>query len=145
MPYQDPAAARRRLLKELRRLRFDAKLTQKDVTERLDWSASKVIRIEAGLTAVSTTDLRALLEQYGVADLGERGDFEAMAKEARRQSSWQEFRDINSQEALQFYGYEESASIIRHYESQFVPGLFQIEAYSRALPQGRLQKVKSHD
>jgi transcriptional regulator with XRE-family HTH domain len=131
--YQDPAAAKRRLLKELRRLRFDADMTQKDVALALDWSASKVIRIEAGSVAISTTDLRALLQQYRVDDPAVRSDLEAMAKESRRQSSWQEYRGVTTQEAITYYGYEESASIIRQFDPILIPGLLQTEEYTRAL------------
>lgn len=137
--FQDPAAARRRLLKELKRLRFQADLTQRDVAVALDWSASKVIRVETGTVALSTTDLRALLGLYNIDDVDERADLEAMAKEARRQSSWQEFRDVTGQEAITFFGYEESCSLLRQFESLLVPGLLQTEEYARALLKNTFQ------
>lgn len=65
---ESPAAARRRLRLALRRARETAGLTQGKVAEALDWSVSKVNRIEKGDVTVSTTDLRALLELYGVVD-----------------------------------------------------------------------------
>jgi len=34
----------------------------------MDWSASKMLRIEAGVVGISTTDLRALLACYDVRD-----------------------------------------------------------------------------
>ncbi|MDQ1288102.1 MAG: hypothetical protein QG622_1667, partial [Actinomycetota bacterium] len=40
MVNEDPAALKRRLLKELKRLRSTAGLTQKDVAEAMDWSPS---------------------------------------------------------------------------------------------------------
>jgi transcriptional regulator with XRE-family HTH domain len=131
--YQDPAASKRRLLRELRRYRAQADLTQKDVADALDWSASKVVRIESGTVAVSTTDLRALLQTYRVDDADVVSDLTALAKDAKRQSSWADFRDAISQAAATYFGYEESASIIRQFEPLLIPGMLQTEEYARAL------------
>ncbi len=54
----DPALQGRRLRTELRRLRVELDLSQKDVAEGLDWSTSKILRIEKGTVGVSTVDLR---------------------------------------------------------------------------------------
>lgn len=50
----------------LRKAREDAGLTQENVAQRLQWSLSKVIRIESGLVGVPTKDLTALLRLYKV-------------------------------------------------------------------------------
>src|SRR5919202_2048986 len=49
-------------------LRTNAKLTQKEAAQRLDWSVSKVIRVETNLVSISGTDLRALLQLYEVSN-----------------------------------------------------------------------------
>lgn len=59
---------RRRLRIELRMARLDARQTQGDVAEAMDWSLSKVIRIETGAVGTSTNDLKALLRFYKVRD-----------------------------------------------------------------------------
>src|SRR4026209_2881855 len=41
-------------------------VTQKQIADALDWSPSKVTRIENGSISLSVTDLRALLAYYGV-------------------------------------------------------------------------------
>ena len=43
-----PTVQRRRLRAELRRARLDAGLTQEQVATAMDWSLSKLIRIENG-------------------------------------------------------------------------------------------------
>src|SRR5215469_10257330 len=43
-----PLVQRRRLRTELRRARSDAGLTQEQVARAMDWSLSKIIRIETG-------------------------------------------------------------------------------------------------
>ena len=68
MNIHESAALRRRLRVELRRARLAWGLTQKDIAERLDWSPSKIIRIESGSVSITVTDLRALLAEYGIED-----------------------------------------------------------------------------
>jgi hypothetical protein len=98
----------------------------------MDWSPSKVIRIEAGNVAVSTTDLRALLGHYGVADREVVEELILTAKGARKQS-WAEFRDVVDQTSATYFGYEASASIIRSFQPMLLPGLVQTEEYTRAV------------
>ena len=62
------AALRRRLTTQLKRLRRKAELTQRQVAQALDWSPSKIIRIEQGTVRIRVTDLQALLNLYGVTD-----------------------------------------------------------------------------
>jgi transcriptional regulator with XRE-family HTH domain len=62
----DPEAMRRRLRTELKRLRVERGLTQRDVTRQLDWPHSKIIRIEQGADAISVFDLYTMLQLYGI-------------------------------------------------------------------------------
>jgi transcriptional regulator with XRE-family HTH domain len=133
--FQDPAAHRRHLQRELRRYRSEAGLTQRDVAQELEWSPSKVIRIESGNVAVSTTDLRALLALYKVTDPPTVEELVDNARSSRK-ASWAEYRDVISQATATYFGYESSASIVRQFEPLFVPGLLQIEEYTRAVLSG---------
>ena len=47
-----PVVQRRRLRTELRRARLDAQLTQEQVATAMDWSLSKLIRIENGTVGI---------------------------------------------------------------------------------------------
>jgi transcriptional regulator with XRE-family HTH domain len=60
------AVHRRRLVKALRQARLDAELTQEQTASEMDWSLSKVIRIENGSVAISSGDLKALLQHYKI-------------------------------------------------------------------------------
>ena len=62
------SARRQRLRTELRAARTQAGLTQREVADAMDWSASKMLRIETGAVGISTIDLRALLDCYHVKD-----------------------------------------------------------------------------
>jgi len=131
----DSAALRRRLRTELRRAREDAQKTQRDVADALFWSPSKVIRIESGQTGVSVTDLKALLDLYGVDDAAKQNELVEMARQSRKQP-WSQYRDIIAPEVATYYGYEASASIVRQFEPLLVPGLLQTREYTHALLHG---------
>jgi transcriptional regulator with XRE-family HTH domain len=128
----DSAAMRRRLRIELRRSRNAAKLTQREVADALEWSPSKVIRIESGQVGISVTDLRALADLYHVDDTDRRGELETLARGSRRQP-FADYRDLLAADTIKFLGYEASASLIRHVQPLVVPGLLQTEDYTRAL------------
>jgi transcriptional regulator with XRE-family HTH domain len=81
---QAPEVARRRLRSELRRLRLDSQLTQRDVACGLDWSVSKLVRIEAGLVDVSPADLSALLGMYGITEETDPGLFDELGRTCRQ-------------------------------------------------------------
>jgi transcriptional regulator with XRE-family HTH domain len=123
---------RRRLRVELKRLRSQADLTQRQVAQDLDWSPSKIIRIENGSVAVGVTDLRALLDRYGVHEKQVIDELVEMARASKRQP-FSEYRDILAPETIKFFGYEASASIIRQFEPLVLPGLLQTEEYARAV------------
>ncbi|PZS29295.1 MAG: hypothetical protein DLM61_13155 [Pseudonocardiales bacterium] len=65
---QDVSTQRQRLLSELRNERKLARLTQNQVARAMEWSPSKMLRIETGAVGISTTDLRALLTHYNIKD-----------------------------------------------------------------------------
>src|SRR5258708_7634859 len=79
-----PTARARRLRHELRRLREEAGLTHSEVAHRLEWSPSKLSRIETGQSRVQTGDVRDLLEVYGITDQATYEALVQLAREARR-------------------------------------------------------------
>ena len=131
----DPTVQRRRLRVELRRARSQAHKTQKQVADELGWSPSKLLRIENGQVGVSRTDLKALLDYYGVKDPEQIRTFIEMAQPGRRQQAWSQYRDVLYPEFMAYLSYEASASLLRHVEPLLVPGLLQTEEYARAINQ----------
>jgi transcriptional regulator with XRE-family HTH domain len=128
------SALRRQLLAELRRLRPDHVQTQRQIAEALDWSPSKVTRIESGAVSLSVTDLRALLDYYGIADDALVDRLVDLARRSRRaRSPFAAFADVFAPVALRFFDFEHSASWIGEVELLVVPGLLQTEEYARAL------------
>jgi len=136
-----PAVLRRRLRVELKKIRAHTGMTQRDIAEQLDWSPSKIIRIENGAVAISTTDLKALLDSYGVTDRRRIDELVSWAKGSRRQPGSQ-YKAFLGSEAVQLFGYEADALVLRNHEPSVVPGLLQTEEYTRALMQDGLNKTE---
>ncbi len=127
-------ARRRRLAAELRRLREQAGLTGDQVTQSLGWPASsKLSRIEHGKTGLKQADLEGLLDLYGVTD-SYRAELSALGEESRKAGPPQSGFRLPGQQA-EFLAAERDAASVWIWEPQIVPGLFQIEEYSRALLQ----------
>jgi transcriptional regulator with XRE-family HTH domain len=128
-----PLVERRRLRAELKQARLETGLTQEAVAEQMDWSLSKLIRIETGAVSISTNDLTALLRLYNVKDTNRVRALVAQGKEARKKTWWNKYRAVLPPTYYQYIEYETSASIIRSYESFVVSGLLQSEEYATAL------------
>jgi len=133
---QDPTVQRRRLRAELRNARDTAGLRQADVARAMDWSLSKLMRIERGEVSVSTNDLRALLNHYGVKEKGKVNGLLELARSARGSSFYDQYADLLKPGFKEYLAYEASASVIRQYEPVLIPGLLQTEEYARGLFEG---------
>lgn len=131
--YRDPSAARRRLRAELRAAREGKSLTQQGVADSLDWSLSKLLRIEAGSIGLSTTDLRALLNLYDVSNTWLVEELIEAARESRRQPWWHGFQDLIRPQFAQLLGYETTATVFLEFALLLLPGPFQIADYASAV------------
>jgi transcriptional regulator with XRE-family HTH domain len=146
-PAQDAMMQRRRLKSELRRIRKKAGFRQQDVAEAMDWSLSKLIRLESS-GKIATSDLRALLQHYKIADQKEIERLVVMARASKEEGWWSKYREATSQEFLTFLGYEYSASVIYQFTPLLVPGILQDKEYAREVlaayggpvPQTRLEE-----
>jgi transcriptional regulator with XRE-family HTH domain len=130
---ETPVTQQRRLRAELKRAREQSGMTQREVAEALDWSPSKVIRIETGAVIISTSDLMALLPHYGVTDRKRIDALVEVARASRKQAWWDDYRPYYDQQFLTFLGYEASTIRLRAYQALLVPGLLQTSAYTDAI------------
>ncbi|MEI5523208.1 helix-turn-helix transcriptional regulator [Streptomyces brasiliscabiei] len=138
----DPSLNRRRLRIELRKARESAGQTQRDAAQGLEWSLSKVIRIEAGTVSLGVTDLRAMLQQYGVTDAVLVAELEEAARGSKGQSWWAQYSDLVSPQFAQYLGYEGAAATIRMYNPIVLPGLLHTEDYATALLSARTAEAR---
>ena len=130
MDGEPPAVARQRVRRALRKAREGTPMSQGDVAKKLGWSLSKMQRIEAGEVAVSPTDLRALLDLYGITDPGDVARLAADARRSRRQR-WltpPEHRTYLTAAHRQLLQFEAQATTIRAYQSILIPGVLQTPA-----------------
>jgi transcriptional regulator with XRE-family HTH domain len=124
---------RRRLRTELRNARLDRGMTQEQVATAMEWSLSKMIRIEGAQSGISTNDLKALLPLYGITDEQRVEALVELARAARARPWWHAYRGTVPESLLQLIEFESAASVIRQCETVFIPGILQTEEYARAV------------
>lgn len=132
-----PTIARRHVRLVLRDARERAKLTQPQVAEAMEWSLSKVIRIETGEVSIAPNDLRPLLAFLHVRDRAEVAELLALAKIARtrQRPAWYqtpEAKDHLTDAMRRLIEYETEAVEIRYYQIFYMPGPLQVLSYSVA-------------
>jgi transcriptional regulator with XRE-family HTH domain len=130
--YGSPNVRRRRLAAELRRLRERAGFIGEEVARRLEWSTSKLSRIETAKSGVKPDDLELLLELYRVTE-PHRSDVLALAHESARLSVLQSVSASLPGDYAEFLQAEAEAESVWNWEPQNVPGLLQTEDYARAI------------
>ncbi|WP_329526495.1 helix-turn-helix domain-containing protein [Streptomyces sp. NBC_01462] len=133
-----PTARRRRLSIELKKLREQSALTCAQVGAALDWSGSKVNRMETGSGRIQPSDIDALCRFYATSD--ELREFlKALARQAKTRGWWQ-VHGAGVPEWFSIYiGLEQDASTFRQYQCELLPGLMQTSAYA-----GELHRTGAH-
>ncbi len=124
-----PTVRRRRLGTALRDLRAGSGLSREGVAGQMEWSVSKVYRLEHGRTAASWRDVRDLCDLYGVPRPGKDALIQ-LARDSRQRGWWTEYQDVFTGS---YVGFESEASTLRNYEAELIPGLLQTEDYARAV------------
>lgn len=115
-----PATARTLLRRALRELREQHGLTIGQVAHQMEWSVSKGDRIEAGTVSVSVSELRLLLDRYGVR--GQRRDeLIALGRVARRRPWVRAYADVVSTELLRYLELEAEADEVVQYDPVGAP------------------------
>jgi hypothetical protein len=128
------ATVRRMLVgAHLRRLREEKGITRAEAGYTIRASESKMSRLELGRVAFKERDVSDLLVFYGVTDPEQRDAVLALVAEANRPGWWREYEDVVPGWFQNYIGLEEAATTLRTYETHFVPGLLQTQAYARAV------------
>jgi transcriptional regulator with XRE-family HTH domain len=127
-----PTVRRRQLGRELRRLREGA---GKTITEAAQWVGIKpptVSKIENGRQAIRPTNVRLLLQLYGIG-APEADTLIRLAAEANQRGWWASYGDTVPDWFRNFVGLEADASEINGYDSELVPGQLQTAEYAEAV------------
>jgi hypothetical protein len=103
----------------------------------MEWSLSKVIRIENGDVSIAPNDLKPLLAFLGVKDRARVNALiaDARVSRARQHVAWwqqPDFREL-SDPLRRYIEYEAVATEIRSFSIRYVPGALQIPEYAAAL------------
>ncbi|NKZ02162.1 helix-turn-helix domain-containing protein [Actinomadura latina] len=138
---QGPIVQSALLRSELVRLRKQKKLTQEQVARQLEWSSSKLIRVEGGKNAITRTDLQALLGVYDVTSEGRLERLQALARGAREPAWWNAYRGELDPSFLNYVGYSAGAAFIRQFHGTVVPGLIQTPEYAEVLSTGKASET----
>jgi len=128
-----PTVLRILLGAQLRRLRESRGISAAEAARTIRASESKISRIELGRNSVREVDIADLLDLYGITDTGEREQLLNIASQANQHGWWHHYVDVLPSWFQAYLGLEQSASHIRSFEVQFVPGLLQTEEYSLAV------------
>jgi transcriptional regulator with XRE-family HTH domain len=128
-----PTALRILLGGQLRRLREAAGISPDDAGYEIRASRSKISRLEHGRVSFKERDVADLLTLYGVPDGDLRAHLLTLAQQANSRGWWARYDDVLPDWFATYVGLEQATSLIRTYELQFIPGLFQTEDYARAV------------
>ncbi|MFJ1546442.1 DUF5753 domain-containing protein [Streptomyces sp. NPDC088246] len=131
-PKSAPTVLQIVLGRRLAALRDAAGLTAAQAANCLRIAQTTVTRMEKAETSLKFANAKTLLEVYG-AGQAEIDEFLGLLDKASDPGWWQGFRDALPNWFGVYVSLEDSATQIRLYEPQVVPGLLQTEDYARAV------------
>lgn len=126
-----PTVRGRRLMRELTRLRQTQGLSLEVAAQRLDFSKSKLYRIENGRSRITLDDLEDMLDLYG-ARSPQREALVQLGRDARKRGWWTAYSDVFTGS---YVGLESEAARIQ-INAHIVPGFLQTRDYARAVITG---------
>jgi transcriptional regulator with XRE-family HTH domain len=129
-----PTAWRRWLANEMRRMREEAGLGQKDVARKLRCTVTKVSYIETGVRSFKLIELEdVLLPLYGVPE-SEWPHYLDACKRSKERGWWEYYDpDIVPEWVQKYLGLEQGAKSLRSFMLQFPHGLVQTRGYAEGL------------
>ncbi|WP_199510680.1 helix-turn-helix domain-containing protein [Nucisporomicrobium flavum] len=126
-----PKIAKVNVAQQLKMLREEAGLSVTSVADAMEWSVSKLTRIEKGEVSIQPLEVRALLDHYAVTDANVVTELARLARTSRSRQWYSRHRLAGAY--ADFVAYENEASVIQAWQMLFVPGLLQTSDYARAV------------
>ncbi len=121
----------RQLARTLRRLREEAGLSLEEAAPKLDWSTSKLGRIETAQQGVDVHGVRSMLDLYNVGG-AQWTEIIDLVREAKQKGWWHAYGG----KTAGYVALETDAAIVYDYQLGYVPGLLQTADYARAVFRG---------
>ena len=122
-----PTVRRRRLARELRRLREAVGMSTAQVTRELGWASGRINHLESGRHRTDPSALRDLMRLYGIEDTKRVDAILALGRQAREKGWWHSYNNVLDADYL---GFEAEAATISVYQPATVPGLLQTADYA---------------
>ncbi|MFV2198926.1 helix-turn-helix domain-containing protein [Nocardiopsis sp. LOL_012] len=133
-PPISPTVRRRRLARELRRLREDRGLKLSVAAKEASVPQSTLSNIEsAEARRIKARDIDALADLYEASDEVRTGLHE-LSRESKERGWWSSYKDVFGGNALP--DFEVEASMMRMYQCQVIPGLLQTPEYAESIFRG---------
>lgn len=120
---------RRQLGNELRHARAAAGLTQQDVAALLGCGQAKINKIESGSVSVKLSDLKQMLEAFGVNDTDSEMLIELARSGGGKRGQWSGYRAAVPHWFRTFTDLEPAATEILSWHGERIPGPLQSEHY----------------
>jgi transcriptional regulator with XRE-family HTH domain len=144
LPVASPTLRRRRLARELVRLRDEAGMTIEQACAAVGISGSHLSRVERAQVGVRLPVVKLLLSTYN-ADEATCAYLTGIAKEASTRGWWHTYVGSIPEQYATYIGFEAEAEQIWSFEAAAVPGLLQTEAYARAMFQGGASRISEEE
>lgn len=135
-----PTLRRRRLARELLRLRDEAGMTIEHAAAVVGISTSHLSRVERAQVGVRLPVVKLLLSTYN-ADAATSAYLTEVAKEATTRGWWHKYVGSIPEQYVTYIGFEAEAEQIWNFEASAVPGLLQTLDYTRALLLGGTNRL----
>lgn len=139
-----PTICRRRLAREIARLREEANMTIEQAAESAGISMSHLSRVERAHVGVRLPVVKVLLATYG-ADAETVAYLTEVAKEASQRGWWHKYVSSIPEQYATYIGFEAEADQVWSYDASTVPGLLQTEEYARAMFHGGVTRYSEDE
>ncbi|MFE7796958.1 helix-turn-helix domain-containing protein [Nocardia sp. NPDC057440] len=124
---------RRQLGRHMRELRTGIGYTIATAAELVQWSPAMLQRVEKGqVDKVRDVDVRELCRIYDASPTVAEALI-GLARQASAKEWWHAYGDLIPENFDVYVGLETAAKLLTVYQSELVPGLFQIPEYARSL------------
>lgn len=128
--------ARRQLSAQMKVKRLESGMTAEQAANELEWSTTKVSNIETGRSKrPAVSDIRLLLDVYGVTDKRERETLLDLTRQSRQRGWWSRYDDVLTSD---YTSLEAGVTGLRVFELQYIPGLLQLPEYAAAITHATL-------
>ena len=127
---EGPSITKRRLALEMKRARERSGMTQEQVAAHFEWNPAKVARMENARSGIPPRDVKDLLALYGNEDDDLLEALLRLSRNSKQRTWYTQYRDVIRGD---FISLEADAELVKTWEPNIVPGLFQTEDYARAL------------